>query len=106
MGSIFSVVHKAFRPLDREQVLDAAGHVVEAINVERELHAALAAELVHQDAAAGVSLDILKQQSRPAGSALCFGHPVGDFSDLEDGIHRFVDVFQLSGLIQRLDPTP
>ena len=105
-GQHLQLFHQAFGPFDCEQAFDPACHVVEAIDIERELHAALAAKLVHQDATTGVSFDVLKQQGGSAGRALCFGHSVGDFSDFENRIHGLVDVLQFARLVERFDPTP
>ncbi len=89
-----------------------AGHIIEAVYIERQLHAPLAAELVHQHPAARVSLDVLKQQRGAAWGILricllaLLGHSVSDLGDFENGVHRLVDVLQFASFIERLDPGP
>ena len=46
---------------------DAVGDVVERVDFEGELHAALGAELVHQDAGAGVAGDVFEEEGGAAG---------------------------------------
>ena len=40
------------------------------------------------------------------GRARLLAHAVGDFSDLEDGIHFSADGLQFTGALQRRDPIP
>ena len=50
-----------------EEDADAVGDGVEGVDVEGELHAALGAELVHEDAGAGVAGDVLEEEGGAAG---------------------------------------
>ena len=71
-----------------EEGFDALGDVVEGVDFEGETHAALAAELVHQDLRALVAGDVFEEQggaSGVGGSLAGFGGAVGDLGHLEDG---------------------
>ena len=100
-GKHLQLPQKAFRRFELQQALDPSRNLIEAIHIERQLHAPLAAELVHQHPAARVAFYILKQQRRAArGSpSVTFalrpaplGHSVGNLGDLENGVHWLVDV--------------
>ena len=55
---------------------------------EGEIHAALAAELVHQDSGAGVAFDVLEEEGGAAGLdavAAELGGAVGDLGHFEVG---------------------
>ena len=68
-----STFQKALRRLHLHEGADAAGNFIQRIDLKGKLHAPLAAELVHQDAATGIAFDILEEQRRAAGrsSSLC-----------------------------------
>ena len=93
------------------EALDAGRDVIEARDLKGELHAALAAELVHENSVAWVSLDVVEQESRatrsvPATMLAEFRNAVGDFRDFEDRVHWFVDMLQLTRFIEGFDPLP
>ena len=79
-------------------------------STECELHAALAAELIHQDAGAGISFHVLEEQRWPAGSAVRPGiesrlrNTVRDLRDFEQWIDFFADAAQFAGFIEDFDP--
>ncbi len=87
-GEQLELVHHAGGGDGVEESVDALGDVVEGVDFERETHAALAAELVHQHLRALVAGDVLKQQSGAAGvvsSLPGFGGAIGNLGHLEDG---------------------
>ncbi len=87
-GKHLQLLQKTFRRFELEQALDALRHVIQAIHIERKLHAPLAAELVHQHPAAWIPLHVLEQQR----GAVRLGHPIGNLCHLQNGIHGLVDV--------------
>ena len=90
-----------------EQGADAVGDVVEGVGFESEVHAALAAELVHQDARAGVAFDVFEEEGGATGfgcAAAELGGAVGDLGHLEDGVYFGGDAFEFAGFLECLDP--
>ena len=90
-----------------EEGFDALGDVVEGVDLERETHAALGAELVHQDLRALVAGDVFEEQRGASGlgsSLPGLGGAVGDLGHLEDGGDLGGDALQLASFIERLDP--
>ena len=88
-GQELQLVHEAGWGLGLEQGADAVGDGVERVGFERELHAALAAELVHQDLRAGVAFDVFEEQGGTSGfecASAELGGAVGDLGHLEVGI--------------------
>ena len=87
-------------------------HGIEAIDIERQFHAPLAAELVHQHPAARVSFSVFKQQCRAAWGTFRSGtyaawpaplrYPVGNFGDLQKRVHGLVDVLYSPALSRAL----
>ena len=68
-GQHLQLVHQTFRRLQMEQALDAPSHIVKLSTSSAMLHAPLAAELVHQHAAAGIALHVFKQQGCATGDS-------------------------------------
>ena len=111
-GKHLYFVQKTLRRFHVHECPNAVGHLVEGVNSQGQIHAASGAELIDQDLRSGMALDVFKKQSRPAGlhrgnaRASIFAHAVGDFSNLENGIHFGVDGLQFAGALQRRDPIP
>ena len=90
-----------------QQLSDSAGDAVERVGFERELHAAFAAELVHEDARSGIAFDVLEEQRRTSGfcgASAELGGAVGDFCHLKDGIDFGGDALQFSSFVELLNP--
>ena len=81
-----------------EKLGDAAGHLVDRVHFERDLHPPHAGEGVdqHRDVRA---LRLFEQQRRAAGLHAA----VGEFGDLQLGIHFERDALQLAVLFQGAD---
>ena len=96
-GQHLQLAQQALRRLEVEQSLDSSCYVVKTIDIERHLHAPLAAKLVHQHPAARVSFYLFKQQCRATRSALDsrafapLGDSIGNLGDLENGVYRLLD---------------
>ena len=108
VGQQLQLVDKADRRGWMQQRADAFGDAVERVDLERELHAALGAELVHQDAGAGMTRDVFEQQrgsaGSPGGDGGHFGGAVGDLGHLEIRRDRLSDRVQFAGAVQPGDP--
>ena len=70
-GQHLQLAQHAFGRLHLHERLDAACDLVQTRCLKRHLHAAAAAELVHQHARAGIALDALEEQRRPTGRVAC-----------------------------------
>ena len=87
LGRSFILSMKLVGDFGFEEGADAVGDVVEGVGLEGELHAAFAAELVHQDACAGMAFYVFEEEGGAAGfcgAAAEFGGAVGDLGHLED----------------------
>ena len=108
MGSIFDFVEKPLRRFDIHELADAASDFVERVAVERQVHAALGAELVDEQLGGGIAFEVFKEQRRTAGASAAawtpLGDAVGDFSDFQNGIALGLDALEFSGAIQGGDP--
>ena len=83
------LVHEAGRHLRLQEQSDAVGDGVERVGFEGELHAAFAAELVHQDACAGMAFYVLKEEGGATGfggASAELGGAVGDLGHLQDRV--------------------
>jgi len=67
------LVKQALGGLHVHQALDAVGDFIETIDAEGKGHATLAAELVDEDAVAGMAFDVFEEQSGTAGSIVACG---------------------------------
>ena len=108
-GQHLELLEEALRRLDLHEGANPSGNVIQRIDLEGQLHAPLAAELVHQHAGSAIALHILEEQRRTTRrpTALAgFRNPVGDLSDLQDRINFFADAFELASLVKSLDPLP
>jgi hypothetical protein len=86
---------------------DAVGDGVERVGVERQVHAAERAVLVHEDPSAGIAGDVLEEEGRAAGfvsSLPKLGGAVGDLSHLEVRADRFADAAEFAGFVELPDP--
>ena len=109
-GQHLDFVEQALRRLNVHEHLDAVGNLVQRVDVERHGHTALRAELVDEDAGAGMPFDVLEEQRRAAGTVGAarppLGDAVGNLGDLQNGIGFGLDALQFSGLFQRGNPFP
>ena len=86
MGSIFNLSMKLVGVCGLEQGADAVGDGVERVGFEGEVHAAFAAELVHQDSGAGMAFYVFEEECGAAGFGCAsaeLGGAVGDLGHLE-----------------------
>ncbi len=111
MGSILTLSRKPCGDFTSMKCADAVGDFVERIDLEREVHAALGAELVDQDLRAGMAFDVLKEQRGTAGrgrpasiTRLTFADAVGDFGDFEYRVDFGANFFEFAGAVERGDP--
>ncbi len=113
----FELVEEALGRLDVHQADDALRDFVEALDTERESHAALAAELVDEDSVAGMTLDVFKKQRRATGSIMGafawrgraapgtdLADAIGYLGDLKLGGNLFADALELAVLFEGSDP--
>src|SRR4051794_31573552 len=65
-------------------------------------------QTVDQHRNAVAAFDVFKEQRGTAGASIlfgrAFGNPIGDLSDLQDGIDFSLDLLELTGAIQRGNP--
>ncbi len=83
------------------------GDVVEGVDFKGETHAALAAELVHQDLRAGIAGDVFEEESGASGavgSLSEFGGAIGNLCHLEDGRDFGGDAFEFSSFSKSRQP--
>ena len=86
LGRSLSLSMKLVGRLGLDEGADAVGDGVERVGFEREVHAAFGAELVHQDAGAGVAVDVFEEERGAAGRGRALaelGGAVGDLGHLE-----------------------
>ncbi len=104
----FHFVEEALRRLDVHELADTGGDFVERIAVERQVHAALGAELVDEQLGCGIAFEVFEEQrrtSRAFSSARPpLGHAVGYFGDLQNGVTLRLDALEFAGPIQGGDP--
>ena len=96
------LVHEAGGHLGLDEGADTVGYVVEGVGFECQLHAAQAAELVHQDGRAGVAFDVFEEEGRAScfcGAAVEFGGAVGDLGHLEVRVNFDGDALELAGFL-------
>ncbi len=108
-GQQLQLVQQAGGHLRLQQNVDARGDGVERLRLQRHAHAAIAAELVHQDAGAGIAFHVLEQQRRAAGvrgSLPHLGAAVGDLCHLQNGIDLDLDALQFPCLVELLQSSP
>jgi len=101
------LVHEAGRRFWFEERSDAVCYVVEGVGFEGQLHAAEAAELVHEDLCAGVAFYVFEQESRTScfWSAFAeFGGSVGDLGHFKIRGDFDSDALELAGFFEGLDP--
>ena len=107
-GQELQFVHEADGRGWGEQRSDAVGDLIKRVGVVGQLHAALGAELVHQDAGSGIVHDVLKEQRGAAGAAFCrggqLGGAVGDLGHFEVGRDGLSHGGQLAGAVEASDP--
>jgi hypothetical protein len=106
-GEHLYFVHEAGGCLGFEEGADAVGDGVEGVGLEGETHAAFAAELVHQDACAGVAFDVFEEEGGASGIGCAsseFGGAVGDLGHLEDGVYFGGDALEFAGFLKLFDP--
>ncbi len=101
-GEELDLVKEGRRRGGVKECFDAGGDVVERVDVERETHAALGPELVHQDASAGIASDVFKEERGTAG--LEFGGAVGDLGHLQVRGNFGGDALDLTRFFEALDP--
>ena len=106
-GQQLELVEQAGGGFGLDQGADAVGDGVERVGFEGQLHAALGAELVHQDFGAGVAGDVLKEQGRAAGFGCAFvelGGAVGDLGHFQMWADGFADAAEFAGFVELGDP--
>jgi hypothetical protein len=77
------------------------------VEAEGELHAALGAELVNEDAGAWEAFDVFEEEGGAACSlsaASGFAHAIGNLGDFEEGRDFLADAAELAGFVEELDP--
>ena len=101
------LVHQRGRRLGMNQRTNPLCNRIQRIDLQRQLHAPLGAELVHQHLRAGKPRDVLEQQRRPAclcGALAQLGRAVGDLRHLQTRAHHLRYPLQFACLVQLLDP--
>ena len=107
-GQHADFIEKALGRFDIHELADAAGDFVERVAVERQVHAALGAELVDEQLGGGIAFEVFKEQRRTARAAAAartpLGDAVGDFGNFQNGIALGLDALEFAGAIQGGDP--
>ncbi len=106
-GEHLQLVHQTGRHLWFQQRFDPTSDDIQRICLERHPHTAFAAELVHQNAGAGMTFDILKQQRWPAlvgRAATHFRGAISDLCHLEVWIDLNANTFQFAAFVQLRNP--
>ncbi len=84
-----------------QDLADLIPHIIELLDAERERHALVAAERIHEHGHV-VALHVLEEQ-RLVPLARALRHAVRDLRDLEIAVHRLLDVAEPAALLERRD---